>query len=79
MFVVVESPYSMDEDFCPLTEIVELVEALEHAHIVDEAHTSGTCRPNGTRYVSHLDLNTKVHMLVGISRRYVLLVYGTCI
>ncbi|KAH0834998.1 pyridoxal phosphate-dependent transferase [Lanmaoa asiatica] len=47
VFVVVESLYSMDGDFCPLAEIVELMQTLVpigHAHIVvDEAHTSGIC------------------------------------
>ncbi|KAH0834999.1 pyridoxal phosphate-dependent transferase [Lanmaoa asiatica] len=42
VFVVVESLYSMDGDFCPLVEIVELMQTLVpigHAHIVvDEAH-----------------------------------------
>ena len=68
VFVVVESLYSMDGDFCPLTEIVELVETLVppgHAHIVvDEAHTSGTCGPNGAGYVCHLGLNDRVHTKV---------------
>ena len=68
VFVVVESLYSMDGDFCPLTEIVELVETLVpagHAHIVvDEAHTSGICGPNGTGYVSYLGLNDRVHTKV---------------
>lgn len=68
VFVIVESLYSMDGDFCPLAEIVGLVEALVpagHAHIVvDEAHTSGTCGPNGTGYVSHLGLNDRVHTKV---------------
>ena len=68
VFVVVESLYSMDGDFCPLTEIVELVETFVpagHAHVVvDEAHTSGICGPNGTGYVSHLGLNDRVHTKV---------------
>ena len=68
VFVLVESLYSMEGDFCPLTEIVELVEMLVpagHAHIVvDEAHTSGICGPNGTGYVSHLGLNDRVHTKV---------------
>ncbi|KAG8216602.1 8-amino-7-oxononanoate synthase [Butyriboletus roseoflavus] len=68
VFVVVESLYSMDGDFCPLTDIVDLVEALVpagHAHIVvDEAHTSGICGPNGTGYVSHLGLNDRIHTKV---------------
>ena len=70
VFVVVESLYSMDGDFCPLTEIVELVETLVpagHAHIfVDEAHTTGLCGPNGTGYVSHLGLNDRVHTKVHV-------------
>ncbi|KAN0086155.1 Pyridoxal phosphate-dependent transferase [Tylopilus felleus] len=50
------SLYSMDGDFCPLREIVEIVEALVpagHAHIVvDEAHTSGVFGPNRTYLVA---------------------------
>lgn len=68
VFVSVESLYSMDGDFCPLTEIVGLVESLVpagSAHIVvDEAHTSGICGPNGTGYVSHTGLNDRVHTKV---------------
>ncbi|KAF8555764.1 8-amino-7-oxononanoate synthase [Imleria badia] len=70
VFIVLESLYSMDGDFCPLTEIVELVETLVpagHAHIfVDEAHTTGLCGPNGTGYVSHLGLNDRVHTKVHV-------------
>ena len=65
VFILLESLYSMEGDFCPLTEMVELVETLVpagHAHIVvDEAHTSATCGPNGTGYVSLLGLNDRVH------------------
>ena len=68
VFVIVESLYSMDGDFCPLAEIVEVVESFVpagHAHIVvDEAHTSGMCGPNGTGYVAHLGLNDHVHTKV---------------
>lgn len=68
VFVVLESLYSMDGDFCPLRKMVEVVETLVpagHAHIVvDEAHTSGICGPNGTGYVSHLGLNDRVHTTI---------------
>ncbi|KAF8841080.1 8-amino-7-oxononanoate synthase [Paxillus ammoniavirescens] len=68
VFVSVESLYSMDGDFCPLMEIVQLVEDLVpagHAHIVvDEAHTSAICGPNGTGYVSLLRLDHRVHTTV---------------
>ena len=70
VFVVLESMYSMDGDFCPLREMVELVETLVpagKAHIfVDEAHTTGLCGPNGTGYVSHLGLNDRVHTKVHV-------------
>lgn len=65
VFVLLESLYSMDGDFCPLIEMVELVETFVpagHAHIVvDEAHTSGILGPNGTGYISHLGLNDRIH------------------
>jgi len=67
-FVVVESLYSMDGDFYPLTEIVGLVKTLVPAGhvriVVDEAHTSGICGSNGTGYVSHLGLSDRVHTKV---------------
>ncbi|KAF8553209.1 PLP-dependent transferase [Imleria badia] len=70
VFIVVESLYSMDGDFCPLTEIVELTETLlpaGRAHIVvDEAHTTGLCGLNGTGYVSHLGLNDRVHTKIHV-------------
>ncbi|KIK81238.1 hypothetical protein PAXRUDRAFT_197965 [Paxillus rubicundulus Ve08.2h10] len=68
VFISVESLYSMDGDFCPLLEIVNLVEDLVpagHAHIVvDEAHTSAICGPNGSGYVSLLGLSHRVHTTV---------------
>ena len=68
LFVLLESLYSMDGDFCPLTEIVELIEMFVpagHAHIVvDEAHTSGILGPNGTGYVTHLGLDDRIHTKV---------------
>ncbi|KAF8838388.1 8-amino-7-oxononanoate synthase [Paxillus ammoniavirescens] len=68
VFISVESLYSMDGDFCPLTEIVQIVEDLVPAGrfhiIVDEAHTSAICGPNGSGYVSLLGLNHRVHTTV---------------
>ncbi|KAF9220837.1 8-amino-7-oxononanoate synthase [Gyrodon lividus] len=68
VFFSLESLYSMEGDFCPLAEIVQLIEDLVpagHAHIVvDEAHTSGTCGPNGSGYISLLGLNGRIHTTV---------------
>ncbi|KAF9244940.1 8-amino-7-oxononanoate synthase [Melanogaster broomeanus] len=70
VFVSLESVYSMDGDFCPLAEIVQLIEDLVpagHAHIVvDEAHSTGICGPNGSGYVSLLGLNHRVHTQVHV-------------
>ncbi|KAH7924107.1 8-amino-7-oxononanoate synthase [Leucogyrophana mollusca] len=68
VFVCVESLYSMDGDFSPLREIVQVVEDFVpagHAHIVvDESHTTGTCGPDGRGYVAHLGLGGRVHTVV---------------
>lgn len=65
VFVAVESLYSIDGDFSPLEDIVQIVEELVpkgHAHIfVDEAHTSGVLGPDGRGYVAHLGLGERVH------------------
>ncbi|KAF8529575.1 aminotransferase [Hysterangium stoloniferum] len=51
LFVILESAYSMDGDFCPLVELVNLVEKYippEAVHIVvDEARTIGLYGPQG--------------------------------
>ncbi|KAF8838386.1 8-amino-7-oxononanoate synthase [Paxillus ammoniavirescens] len=68
VFVYLESLYGMQGDFCPLVEMVEVIEKLIPAgrsHIVvDEAHTSAICGPNGSGYVSLLGLNDRVHTVV---------------
>ncbi|KIK92402.1 hypothetical protein PAXRUDRAFT_147420 [Paxillus rubicundulus Ve08.2h10] len=67
-FVSVESLYSMEGTFCPLVEMVEVIEKLipaGHAHIVvDEAHTSALCGPNGSGYISLLGLHDRIHTVV---------------
>jgi 8-amino-7-oxononanoate synthase len=68
VFVYLESLCGMEGDFCPLVEMVQLIEKLIPAgrsHIVvDEAHTSAICGPNGSGYVSLLELNDRVHTVV---------------
>ncbi|KAF9220819.1 8-amino-7-oxononanoate synthase [Gyrodon lividus] len=68
VFFSLESLYSMEGDFCPLAEMVQLIEDLvpaSRAHIVvDEAHTSGTCGLNGTGYISLLGLHGRIHTTV---------------
>ncbi|KAF8841560.1 8-amino-7-oxononanoate synthase [Paxillus ammoniavirescens] len=68
VFVSLESLYSMEGDFCPLVEMVQVIENLipaGHAHIVvDEAHTSALCGPNGSGYIPLLLLNDRIHTVV---------------
>src|SRR4051812_34169388 len=47
IFVVVESIYSMDGDFAPLKELIELVEKYKAVIIVDEAHATGVFGKQG--------------------------------
>ena len=56
IFVVTESVFSMDGDYCPLPEIVALCKQY-HAHlIIDEAHATGVVGENGEGLAQHLQL-----------------------
>ncbi|EXJ65098.1 hypothetical protein A1O7_01438 [Cladophialophora yegresii CBS 114405] len=64
IFVALETVYSMEGDLAPLTEIVDLVEAVlphNNAHlVVDEAHATGIYGPNGSGRVCELGLEKRV-------------------
>lgn len=68
VFIAVESLYSMDGDFAPLTEIVELVDELIPKGcfhiIVDEAHSTGVYGTGGRGIVSMLGLSDRVQTVV---------------
>lgn len=59
VYVVVESVYSMDGDFAPLTEIVAICKKYNAALIVDEAHAVGIFG-NGKGLVSELGLENDI-------------------
>jgi 8-amino-7-oxononanoate synthase len=48
IFIVVESIYSMDGDASPLQELVLLAKRYDACLILDEAHSTGLCSPEGT-------------------------------
>lgn len=58
-YVVVESLYSMNGDFSPLTDLAMLCEKYEAALIVDEAHTFGLCGNQGQGRVQDLNMTKK--------------------
>jgi 8-amino-7-oxononanoate synthase len=64
IFVAVETVYSMEGDLAPLTEIVNVMDALlprNNAHlIVDEAHATGIYGPNGSGRVCELGLEKRI-------------------
>lgn len=60
IYIAVESIYSMDGDFSPLKELVEMSEKYNAILIVDEAHTTGIYGKNGAGLVCELGLESKV-------------------
>jgi len=59
IFVVTESVFSMDGDFAPLKEIVELCDKYKAALIVDEAHATAVVGEKGEGLVQQLNLQKK--------------------
>ncbi|KAI0788119.1 PLP-dependent transferase [Fomes fomentarius] len=68
LFIAVESLYSMDGDFAPLPQIVQLAELLipeGSSHIVvDEAHSTGIYDTQGRGLVTALGLEKRVHTVL---------------
>jgi 8-amino-7-oxononanoate synthase len=60
-FIAVESIYSMDGDFAPLLELVELAEKYGANLVVDEAHATGIFGPKGEGRVVQLGLQNRVY------------------
>lgn len=63
--VVVEGIYSMDGDFCPLPEIVEVAKRHGARIMIDEAHSSFLCGQNGRGVVEHFGLESEVDFHMG--------------
>ncbi|KAK2745089.1 hypothetical protein FQN57_003996 [Myotisia sp. PD_48] len=64
IFVALESIYSMDGDFAPIREILDIIDArLPHRNghvIVDEAHATGVFGPRGAGIVQQLGVEHRV-------------------
>lgn len=59
VFVVIESLYSMDGDYCSLKEIAELKKQIPFHLIVDEAHAGGVVGNKGEGLVASMGLETE--------------------
>lgn len=64
VWVVIESLYSMDGDLAPLQEIAELKRRYGFHLYVDEAHSFGTCGPQGTGCCAAMGLAAAADVLV---------------
>lgn len=60
VFVVTESVFSMDGDFCPLQEIVFLCKKYNAHLIIDEAHATGVIGEKGEGLTRHLNLHEDI-------------------
>lgn len=63
--VIVESVYSMDGDFCPLTELAELKSRHDFLLMVDEAHATGVYGPNGDGLAAETGTSDSVDIAMG--------------
>jgi 8-amino-7-oxononanoate synthase len=60
LFIVTESVFSMDGDFCPLKELVAISQKLNAHLIIDEAHATGVIGKKGEGLVQDLQLQNEV-------------------
>jgi 8-amino-7-oxononanoate synthase len=60
IFIVTESVFSMDGDFCPLDDLVALHKKYNAHLIIDEAHAIGIIGENGEGLIQHKGLQEEV-------------------
>jgi len=60
IFIVTESVFSMDGDFCPLQQLVSLSKKYNAHLIIDEAHAIGVIGENGEGLCQHENLHNEI-------------------
>lgn len=60
IFIVTESVFSMDGDYCPMEELVTISRTYKAHLIIDEAHATGVVGNRGEGLVQHLQLQEAV-------------------
>jgi len=63
--IVTDSIFSMDVDFAPLLEIVELARQFDAAIMLDEAHAVGVIGPNGAGLAAEFGLQKEIDVQMG--------------
>ncbi len=63
--VCTDSLFSMDGDFSPLPEIVELSEKYDALVMIDEAHATGVVGRTGRGAIEHFDLFGRIDVVMG--------------
>lgn len=63
--IVTDSVFSMDGDFAPLGEIVELARQYRAAVVIDEAHGVGVVGPGGAGLAAKLELTQEIDVHLG--------------
>jgi 8-amino-7-oxononanoate synthase len=65
IWIITESLFSMDGDYCPLGELIELKDAHGANLFLDEAHATGVIGPGGKGLAAHLELGHRVEVQMG--------------
>lgn len=63
--IVTDSVFSMDGDFAPLPQIVELARKYEAYTMVDEAHATGVIGSKGKGVCEHFNVEDKIDIIMG--------------
>ena len=65
ILLVVESLHSMDGDWAPLLEIIQLKNQFGAWLLLDEAHANGICGPAGAGLAAHLNCTHQIDIQMG--------------